>query len=157
MRQAQLLSRFFSEQKIHVDKIISSPYLRAIESIKPFAEQINTRIDINENLTERILSNEPIDDWLDVLEQSFLDLDFTLPGGESGNDAINRANAVLDTVFADDTASNTIIVSHGNLITLLLKQFDQTFGFEQWKALRNPDVYLICERNDTRTVECLWN
>ncbi|MGY0691717.1 histidine phosphatase family protein [Virgibacillus sp. FSP13] len=157
MRQAQLLSNFFSEQKIQVDKIISSPYLRAIESIKPFAEQINTRIEINENLTERILSNEPIDDWLEVLEQSFVDLDFTLPGGESGNDAISRANTVLDTVFADDTASNVIIVSHGNLITLLLKQFDQTFGFEQWKALRNPDVYLICEKNDRRSVECLWN
>ncbi|MEW9676214.1 histidine phosphatase family protein [Lentibacillus sp. L22] len=157
LRQAQLLSTFFKNQRIKFDKIISSPYLRAIESIKPYAEQVNARIEVNENLRERILSEQPIDDWLGILERSFSDLDFALPGGESGNDAINRANSVLDTIYADDALQNVIIVSHGNLIALLLKQFDHSYGFEQWKKLRNPDVYVIHTDQKAKTVECLWN
>ncbi|MEN1969415.1 histidine phosphatase family protein [Lentibacillus sp. N15] len=157
IRQAQVLSTFFDKQNITFDKIISSPYLRAIESIKPYAEQVSTKIEVNENLRERILSEQPIDDWLDVLEHSFADLSFNLPGGESGNDAIKRANSVLETIYANDTLKNVIIVSHGNLIALLLKQFDDAFGFEQWKNLRNPDVYVINSDLQSHTIECLWD
>ncbi|WP_088050397.1 histidine phosphatase family protein [Virgibacillus dakarensis] len=157
IRQARQLSTFFARQNIEFDKIISSPYLRAIESIKPYAEQINSRIEVNENLRERILSEEPIDDWLDVLEQSFIDLDFALPGGESGNDCIRRANSVLESLYSNNALSNIIIVSHGNLITLLLKYYDNTFGFDHWKRLRNPDVFVITLDNGLKKIECLWD
>ncbi|WP_229683043.1 histidine phosphatase family protein [Virgibacillus oceani] len=157
IRQARLVSKFFNDQNLAFDKIISSPYLRAIESIKPFAQNNNLQIEVNENLKERILSEEPIDDWLDVLEQSFIDLDFTLPGGESSNDAINRASIILDEILHNDSLSNVILVSHGNLISLLLKQYDNSFGFNKWKNLRNPDIYLIHMENNEHTVQCLWN
>lgn len=156
MRQAILLSRFFDKQKIKFDGIISSPYLRAIESIKPFAESNNLRVELDDRLQERILSNEPIDDWMEVLEQSFNELDFKLPGGESANDAITRGNALLDSIFQDNDLNNMILVSHGNLISLMLKSFDQTIGFDEWKNLNNPDVYLIESNGDKHSITCLW-
>ncbi|WP_099158296.1 histidine phosphatase family protein [Virgibacillus ndiopensis] len=157
IRQARLLSNFFTEQNVRFDKIVSSPYLRAIESIKPFAENNNLQIEVNELLKERILSEEPIDDWIEVLEQSFIDLDFTLPGGESANDAIKRVSNVLDDIFNNDSLTNVILVSHGNLIALLLKQYDDTFGFNKWKNLRNPDIYLVQIDNNEQIVQCLWD
>lgn len=157
IRQAQSLSVFFSNQNITFDKIFSSPYLRAIESIKPYAEQISTGIEVHENLRERILSGQPTEDWLDALEQSFMDLEFALPGGESGNDALKRANTVLDTVYSDDSLQNVIMVSHGNLIALILNQFDHTYGFDQWKNLRNPDVYTISMDHSANTIKCIWD
>ncbi|SEQ28166.1 2,3-bisphosphoglycerate-dependent phosphoglycerate mutase [Virgibacillus subterraneus] len=156
IRQAQLLSDFFTEQNINIDKIISSPYLRAIESIKPYAEQNNIEVKIDDRLKERILSEHPIDDWMDVLEQSFTDLDFNLPGGESSNDTVNRAKLVIESVQSDKNATNVILVSHGNLMALLLKQYDPSFGFEGWKSLRNPDVYLINIEGNNHSIECLW-
>lgn len=36
-----------------------------------------------------------------------------------------------------------MVVTHGNLMTLLLRYFDERFGFEAWAALTNPDVYLV--------------
>ena len=156
MRQAHLLSIFFSEQDVKIDKIISSPYLRAIESIKPYAEKENIKIEINDRLKERILSEEPIDDWMDVLEQSFRDPDFSLPGGESSNDAINRVNPLLESIFMDKAIEQAIIVSHGNLIALMLKQFTDKFGFDEWKSLNNPDVYLLTRDKMDCSVKCLW-
>ncbi|MBP1967926.1 2,3-bisphosphoglycerate-dependent phosphoglycerate mutase [Virgibacillus natechei] len=157
MRQAHLLSNFFSKENIAIDKIISSPYLRAIESIKPFATKSSSEIEIDDRLSERILSDEPIDDWIEVLEQSFNDHNFALPGGESAKDAIQRANTVLESIYSDDNIKNVIIVSHGNIMALLLQQYDGNFGFEKWKELQNPDIYLINYNTDTSTIECLWN
>ena len=156
MRQAILLSRFFDKQKVAIDGIISSPYLRAIESIKPFAESNNLRVELDDRLQERILSNEPVDDWLEVLEQSFNELDFKLPGGESSNDAIKRGIAVFDSIYQDNNLNNVILVSHGNLISLMLKNFDETIGFDKWKNLNNPDVYLIESNGNNYSITCLW-
>jgi 2,3-bisphosphoglycerate-dependent phosphoglycerate mutase len=33
---------------------------------------------------------------------------------------------------------NAVIVSNGNLISLLLKQFDNRIGFREWESLSNP-------------------
>ncbi|PAV29441.1 histidine phosphatase family protein [Virgibacillus profundi] len=157
MRQAHLLSVFFSEQQTKIDKIISSPYLRAIESIKPYAEKENIEIEINDRLKERILSEDPIDDWMEVLEHSFNDHHYSLPGGESANDAILRATPILESIYHDENINNVILVSHGNLLALLIHQFDKNFGFDQWKELNNPDVYLINYEKNNTSIKCLWN
>ena len=156
MRQAHLLSMFLSEQNIFVDKIISSPYLRAIESIKPYAESANKKIEIDQRLQERILSNEPIDDWLEVLERSFNDHQYSLIGGESANDAVQRANTLLEPLYTDDHIKNIILVSHGNLLALLFQQFDKRFGFNQWKELSNPDVYRLNIADENTSLERIW-
>jgi len=156
-RQAQLLSIFLTENDIPIDRIISSPYLRAVESIKPYAEKHGIDIEVDERLHERVLSNEPVDDWLEVLEHSFKDLNFNLPGGESANDTIERANQVLNNVFQDEDATNVMLVTHGNLIALTLHQYDKNFGFDQWKELRNPDIYAVhYDKNGVDSVESIW-
>lgn len=156
MRQAHLLSVYLSENDFTIDKIISSPYLRAIESIRPFAEKTNLKINIDDRLQERILSDEPVDDWMEVLEQSFADWDFRLPGGESGNDVINRTNKVIDSLHSEQDVSNVLLISHGNLIALLLSTFNPDFGFEGWKNLQNPDVFLIDLDEEKHSVKSLW-
>jgi len=42
-----------------------------------------------------------------------------------------------------DGACATAVVTHGKLLTLLLKHFDPGIGFADWQALANPDVFRI--------------
>lgn len=155
MRQAQLLSIFLSDQNFPIDKIYSSPYLRAIDSIKPYSQKSNIEIEIDERLRERVLSNEPIDDWLEVLEQSFADHHYKLPGGESASEALQRVNPLLQSIFHSEH-TNIVVVTHGNLFALILNQFDENFGFNEWKELKNPDVYLIKYKQDVKSISPLW-
>lgn len=154
MRQAQLLSFFLSDHNYPIDRIISSPYLRAIESVKPYAASKGLNIEVDDRLKERILSEEPVDDWIEVLERSFIDHDYRLHGGESANTAIRRANQVIEGVFNTEE-SHVMLVTHGNLLALLLKQYDEEFGFNQWKELRHPDIYTIDCKHDNYTIERL--
>src|SRR5699024_4725361 len=95
LRQAVQLKDFFISQNIDCDRIISSPYLKAIHSIRTYAYHISVPIDVDERLKARISSDRAIDDWLDVLEQSFHDQHFHIPDRESAYDELRRAKDVF--------------------------------------------------------------
>lgn len=156
VNQAERVALFLENNHFKVDRIVTSPFLRAIETIKPFAEKHHIPIEIDASLQERLLSDEPIDDWLEVLEQSFIDRDFRLPGGESSNDALQRARRTLDSVLNDTKSSTTVIVTHGNMLAILLKEFQADIGFKQWKEFTNPDIYLVEKREKQFIVQRIW-
>ena len=139
-RQASALANFLSG--IKVDKVISSPYVRALQSIQPFAEENNLEVEIDERLSERILSSVSLYDWREKLEATFYDLDLKYEGGESSKEAMNRINEVVKRIITND-CNNTILVAHGGIISLLLHSYDKNFGFEQWSNLTNPDVFQL--------------
>ncbi|MEN2766305.1 histidine phosphatase family protein [Ornithinibacillus xuwenensis] len=151
--QAFELARLFDN--LRIDRIISSPYKRAIQSIDPIVTKRNINIETNSNLTERILSNKPLEDWLVKLKQTFENMALKLEGGESSQEAMNRIVRVVEDVF-QSTSDTTIIVTHGNLMALLLKYYDENFGFEDWRSLSNPDVYLLKMTSDEVTYEQVW-
>lgn len=134
-------------EKLNIDHIISSPYKRAIQTIKPFSESSKLPIIIDGNLQERVLSADPMEDWLEQLEKTFIEKDLTFSGGESSNDASRRIQQVLDDVFESKKMHRVSIVSHGNIISLLINHYDPTFGFAQWQRMKNPDVFLLEEVN----------
>jgi len=151
--QANELSDFLLD--IKVDRIISSPFLRAIQTIKPFAGNKNIEIEIDSRLSERVLSSNFFPDWMDKLEATFNDMDLKYEGGESSNEAKNRIIEVVSDIVASDS-ENTIIVAHGGVISLLLNHYDKNFGFEQWKSLSNPDVYLLRVAKNADKYKRLW-
>ncbi|MBM6617385.1 histidine phosphatase family protein [Bacillus suaedaesalsae] len=152
-QQANELSEFLSEYPIK--RIISSPYKRTVESILPYAEKVGIEIEKDERLGERLLSPSNQSNWLELLEQSFQDLSFTLEGGESSQDAINRVKSLIEELV-EVPEEHIALISHGNLATLLLKIFDEVYGFDEWKAMSNPDVYMIQLKSDGREVRRIW-
>ncbi|WP_042220669.1 histidine phosphatase family protein [Oceanobacillus manasiensis] len=152
--QAKELAEFLSDLK--VDRIISSPFLRAIQTIKPFAENKDIDIEVDSRLAERVLSSTFLTDWMEKLEATFNDTDLKFEGGESSNEAAKRIVEVVDEVVVSD-AENTVIVAHGGIISLLLNVYDKSFGFEKWMSLRNPDVYHLRVTETGANFNRLWN
>ncbi|MFK3902702.1 histidine phosphatase family protein [Bacillus safensis] len=138
--QSHELAQFFSS--IHLNQIISSPYKRAIQTTEPLAHAKQLEIKIDQRLSERVLSSKPIDDWYEKLKLSFTDLHMTCEGGESSQEAMNRIVEALHEQIKLET-DHTLFVTHGNIMSLLLKHADSTIGFEEWKKLSNPDVYIL--------------
>ena len=90
---------------------------------------------------ERLLTTAP-GDWPAQYRRSFDDLDAVLEGGESTRAAMARASAAIGAALAHP-ASATVVACHGNLSTLILRHFDGRAGFEEWRAMTNPDVFRI--------------
>lgn len=138
--QSQSLAQFFSG--IHLNQIISSPYKRAIQTTEPLAHAKQLEVKIDQRLSERVLSRKPMDDWYEKLKLSFTDLHLTFEGGESSHEAMNR---IVETLYEQINLGkdHTLFVTHGNIMSLLLKHADPTIGFKEWKKLSNPDVYVL--------------
>jgi 2,3-bisphosphoglycerate-dependent phosphoglycerate mutase len=125
-----------------IDYIVSSPYLRARATIAPLAARAGLRVHIDERLAERRLSPEPVSDWREAVQRSFVDPDHRLPGGESGTEALSRGLAAISAVFSAGHRL-PVVVSHGQLLSLVLHSIDPAFGYSGWQSLENPDVFLL--------------
>ena len=153
IQQALELAEFLSDKGI--DHIVSSPYRRACDTIKPLANLIGVEVVMDERLTERILSgrNEPA--WREMLRRTYDDLDMCYEGGESSRTAMHRAVRVVEEI-QQSSSQNAVIVSHGNLISLLLKHYDNRIGFREWEGLSNPDVYRLSFLQDVPGIQRIW-
>lgn len=152
--QAEELCNFLTD--IRVDKIVSSPYLRAVQTIEPFAENHQLKIETDHRLKERVLSSQFFPDWQVKLEAAYQNMDLKYEGGESGNEAMRRIVEVVEEMFSSNF-ENMVLVGHGGIISLLLHYYDETFGFEQWKELSNPDVFLLSITKDKLQYKRIWN
>ena len=139
-RQAFLLAERLADARI--ERIVSSPYRRARETIAPLAQRLGLEVELDPRLTERLLSPVPYDAWREVVARSFEDLDHRAPGGESGRETLDRGWAALRDALAHP-AELTALVSHGQISSLLLHRIGPPFGHAGWIGLSNPDVYQI--------------
>nr|WP_316047012.1 histidine phosphatase family protein [Planococcus glaciei] len=129
--QARQLAEFFQDKGI--THIISSPFTRAIKSIEPAADNLGLGIEIEDRLAERVLSTANLPDWMERLKESFQDLDMKLSGGESGMEATERGMAALASA-----ADRTVLVTHGNLLGLMLKKLTDPTDTRSGRIFRIP-------------------
>jgi 2,3-bisphosphoglycerate-dependent phosphoglycerate mutase len=139
-QQAIALADWFGA--VPIGRIISSPFIRAYQSVVLLSERLGLIIEIDERLIERALSTVPFDDWRRRLAETFVDLDLSFEGGESSRMAMMRGVEVIHQVM-EQTTQPVVIVTHGNLMTLILKYFDEQIGYDEWESLQNPDVYCV--------------
>ena len=146
-QQAQTLADFLSEYPI--DHITTSEYLRAQQSIEPFASQSDLTFHADPRLNERTLSAYPLDNWQEIVRDSFQEKDLRAPGGETTNEVLRRAWDALNELNGAGH-SLPLVVTHGNLMALVLHSLESTFGFQGWKSLTNPDVFMLREKEPGR-------
>lgn len=140
-RQAEALIPLL--KTLGIDQVFSSPYPRAQDTARPFAMAAGLPITPVYDLRERLLSDKPLDDFLDVLQKSWQDFDFALPKAESSAACQRRIVAAVDALASQHPGQTLLLASHGNAIGLFLNRLDGDFGFEQWRALRNPDLFCV--------------
>ena len=143
--QAETLTDWFADKEI--DLIVSSPYLRATRTIAPLVQRRKIELKLDSRLKERVFSAELLTDWRERLRASYEDADLCFSGGESSRTATGRAVYAL-TPLLKNNLPTIVVVTHGNLLTLLLRHFDSTFGYEHWERMTNPDVFRLDWKKD---------
>jgi 2,3-bisphosphoglycerate-dependent phosphoglycerate mutase len=138
-----------------IRRIVSSPFTRARDSIRPLASRLGLAIETDERLAERVLCGEPRPDWRDRLRESFDDFDVCLAGGESSRAAGKRGGAAVEDAVRLGSLP-AVLVTHGNLLALILRRFDGSFGFREWERLTNPDIFRLSLRDGRAVVERIW-
>ncbi|MHC0036017.1 histidine phosphatase family protein [Pseudoneobacillus sp. C159] len=154
VEQAGKLVDFFENRP--VEKIYSSPFKRAVDTIQPLADVKGLKIQIDDRLGERVLSSLMFDDWQEKLKASFDDFDLVFEGGESHSEGMSRAVSIIEEMLALPE-NHIILVSHGNLTTLLIRYFNESFGFDDLLEMSNPDVFELVVSDERPVLRRIWD
>lgn len=154
-RQATALAELLLPR--HIERVISSPFVRATESIIPFCRRADLPLETDQRLVERVLAGRMLPDWREHLRRSFdEDLDYCLEGGESSRVAQARGTSAVRAALA--SGQRCVLVTHGNLLALILKSIDAAVGYEVWSRLSNPDVFALhILDEEPRGFSRIWN
>lgn len=142
-RQAQYLATWLADRGI--DRVVSSPYQRAIDTVLPFAKTAGLEVEIDERLGERVLGGGTFateaERW-EAVRLAMVDRQLRHEGGETGLEVTARGwPAILGAL--DGANAVTVLVSHGQMSSHLLREIDGTSGYDLWRAMTTPDVFEI--------------
>lgn len=123
----------------------SSPYVRAVHTIAPLAEELGQEILLNEALKEKIWmeGNLPVpeDELYPALKRMYADGDYALPGGESNNECQARAVQALKEILRKHPGDKIVIGTHGLVMALMMGYFAEEYGLDFLLQTTKPDIY----------------
>ncbi|CDN44081.1 Phosphoglycerate mutase, partial [Paenibacillus sp. P22] len=143
-----------------IELMISSPYNRAILSIKGLAEYLRLEIKTFEDLREKYFADDIIEntELMSLIREKFYDFEYCLPGGETNADCQNRSISVMKMILEEHAGKKIVIGTHGLVMTLMMNSFDSSYGLDFLDQLKKPDIYkLYFEELELKEVERLWN
>jgi 2,3-bisphosphoglycerate-dependent phosphoglycerate mutase len=153
-KQALTLVNFFKQKEI--DIIYSSPFKRALDTIKPLSDSREINVIEDSRLGERVLSTVNFEDWREKLKQSFDDFNLVFEGGESHSAGMERAKSLIEDVLCSEE-DHILLVSHGNMTTLLMRYFNESFGYDCQMEMTNPDVFELVVSNEKTILNRIWD
>ncbi|MRG86642.1 histidine phosphatase family protein [Salinibacillus xinjiangensis] len=130
-------------KNVQVDKVISSPYKRAKQTVEGIAEHIGQEIEMMDAFKERRLAEESVEDFHTAIAKVWEDETFSWKGGESNLVAQRRGVEAIHQLLKKYNGKSIVIGTHGNIMVLIMNYFDQSYNFKFWQELEMPDIYQL--------------
>jgi len=146
--------------KEDIQYIISSSYVRAIQTVEGLSNHLHKEIEIDCRFRERDLAakDHHFEKPLEAMKYVFDNPHFKFPGGESNLEVQERGISGLRDVVSKYRGKKVAIGIHGNIMVCTLNYFDPKFDFDFWNNTTKPDIYKLILDKDFHLVgfERLW-
>ena len=140
-----------------IDLFVSSPYERAIETIRPAASECARTIQIEGDLRERAIGDFSPESFMEAKRRVYTDFHYAYPNGESSFEAQRRAINIVDNLLEAHPGKRIVMGTHGDIMTQMLNGYDEQYGFEFWQSTSMPDIYRASfEKKKLTEVTRLW-
>ena len=134
-------------QRLGVQRLYTSPYLRCRDTLAPFAAASGLECTPHAGLRERRIAPQWQRDFREVWRRSWEDFAYAFPGGEDSWTCRTRITAAVTEIAARHPGETLALGSHGNAIGLFLHSVEATVGEADASALRTPEIVKIEQRN----------
>ncbi len=138
-QEAAALVEFFRD--VPVSRVISSPYLRAMETVRGIAETHGLPVDTDEDLRERAVGVW-VEDFLEFARHQWEDFDYSIPGGESLREVMRRYLMALGRVL-DGSSDIAVCGTHGTALSVLIHAYDENFGYDDFLRIMNKMPWIV--------------
>lgn len=136
-----LVTTFLSNKNI--DIVLSSPYKRAVDTVKHFADQYGMDIKCIEGFKERRVDSGWIDNIDEFFEMQWRDFDYKLSNGECLREVQIRNIEAMKDAIKEYSGSKIVVGSHGTALSTIINYYDNTFGYEDFLAIKNLMPWIV--------------
>lgn len=137
----ELVTAFLLDKRI--DVILSSPYRRAADTVRHFADTVRLPIIHMPDFREREVADEWIDDFDTFCRNQWADFDYHLPGGECLREVQERNIAGIERVLLEYEGQRVVIGGHGTSIATVLNYYQPDFGYEGFESIRRLMPWIV--------------
>jgi len=155
VKDSEMLSEILKDKGI--THIISSPYVRALQTVEGLAEALDLKIETNEDLRERGAGKWHGDRFFDFIEKQWSDFDYRTEGGESLKEVRERNIKALEGILKKYKDETLAIGTHGTALSTIINYFYPKYSFEEFLKIADlmplvvkmtlelkPDGGIIC-------------
>jgi 2,3-bisphosphoglycerate-dependent phosphoglycerate mutase len=140
-RDVELVNQFLEDKQI--DIVLSSPFIRAIDTVKVFSDIINKEVQIIDGFRERKVDHCWIENFNEFSMMQWEDFEYKLKDGESLREVQNRNITSLKKVLADYQNKNIVIGSHGTALSTIINYYDPTYGYNEFNDIRGLMPWIV--------------
>lgn len=141
LRDRALVTDFLMDKGI--DAVLSSPYLRALDTVRHFADTMRMPITHVYDFRERRVSDSWIDDFDSFCKRQWADHSYRLPGGECLREVQLRNISALQRVLQEYEGQRVVIGGHGTSIATVLHWYQPDFGYHDFEGIRRLMPWII--------------
>ena len=140
-RDRQLVTAFLMDKNI--DAVLSSPYKRAVDTVRDFAEKTGMSIVTVDDFRERRIDSGWIEDFDSFCQKQWSDFTYKLSDGESLGEVQKRNICALDKVLECYQGKNIVIGSHGTALSTVINYYDHSFGYSDFEKIRRVMPWVV--------------
>lgn len=152
MEDRKLVTNFLSDK--HIDVVLSSPYKRAIDTVKDFADSYGIKIDIIYDFRERKVENGWIEDFAAFTKKQWNDFTYKLSDGECLQEVQARNVSALQQALNKYTGKNLVVGSHGTALSTIINYYNHCFGYKDFEKIKNVMPWIV-EFVFDKTTKCI--
>lgn len=141
MRDRKLVTAFLKDKKI--DVVISSPYKRAVDTIRDFADSYGFEIEIIDAFRERKVDSGWIEDFDAFAKKQWEDFTFKRSDGESLQEVQARNITALRSVLDTYAGKNIVIGSHGTALSTIIRFYSPSFGYDDFQKIKDVMPWIV--------------
>jgi 2,3-bisphosphoglycerate-dependent phosphoglycerate mutase len=141
LRQADELVPLLTE--LRPTTLWSSPYLRAVQTVRPTAAALGLPVHTHGRLREWDDGLAYTDDWAPHCAHSWADPSYARPGGESLEQLRTRAVDTLRTIAHHNQGQAVLIAGHGTFICQALIGFGRPTDQTAAQRMPMPAIYRL--------------
>ena len=137
----KLVTKFLADKEINV--AVSSPFRRAVDTIKEFADLKGIKIEVIDEFRERKVDSGWIDDFTSFTQNQWDDFNYKLSDGECLQEVQKRNISALLKLIDDYKGKNIVIGGHGTALSTIINYFDTSFGYDEFAKMKNKMPWIV--------------
>ncbi len=134
LQDRELATDFLSDKNI--DVVLSSPFKRSVDTIKPFANNFNLNITLIDDFKERRVDSVWIEDFKAFSINQWNDFTYKYHDGETLGEVQKRNISALHEVLKNYKNKNIVVGSHGTALSTIINYYDNSFGYEDFNKIK---------------------